>query len=356
MTALSRMWRATGPCLLAMGMALNAGCVADQPGVAGTSAHLVEGVPGHRIRARGSFSCDFALALGDAPLSQVPAVIERDRMYMASHPGIVHKHLPISIDFATGTVYSGGRYLFDTREHAAAYRHFVTETFVLDGVQFLDRPLFVDPFCTDWDVIGAHDLTPIETTHYVMRTERFTVPAENQRGFLQRRWHGILREAADRGLAGVWLLYNREERLAQIVYHANRVGPADPTQPDVPSLEALASQPPLGAELAELDGWTRVFDRTHWVFTIWYPYEPGDTGIPSLWPNSPPFPAPFCGDAVCEVSRGEDGSSCSDDCPVDCGDAVCDPGEDTHNCPGDCRIPESPQPSGGDLQQRCHAH
>lgn len=134
---------------------------------------------------------------------------------------------------------------------------------------------------------------------------------------------------------GIWLLYNEQEQLATVVYYADRVVPPDPFVPDFASLGMLASMPPLGDVFAD-QPWIKTFDRTHWTLTTWFPFVLGDHGEPSLWPNSPPFPEPYPGDGVCEVSRGENGDN-SPDCPATCGDGVAQEGEDTVNCPGDVR-------------------
>jgi hypothetical protein len=120
-----------------------------------------------------------------------------------------------------------------------------------------------------------------------------------------------------------------------VVTFADRVVPRDPSSFDFQSLGALSGAPPLGAALEDLGA--RTFDRTEWVFTVWFPYSFADSGAASLWPWSPPLPQPGCGDGVCEPSRGESGASCAADCPALCGDGVCQAGEDTHNCPSDCR-------------------
>lgn len=175
------------------------------------------------------------------------------------------------------------------------------------------------------------------STQVVVRTERWQVPGANQKKALKDRWATILADAAQRGLTSVWLLYNKEEQLVSLVYFADRVAPPDPSQPDFPSLFALQMAPPLGA-IFDDRGWTRTFDRTQWALSIWFPFALGDRGEPSLWPNSPPFPQPYAGDGVCEVSRGESSLNAPSDCPATCGDGVAQPGETTQNCPGDVRL------------------
>jgi len=51
-----------------------------------------------------------------------------------------------------------------------------------------------------------------------------------------------------------------------------------------------------------------------------------------------------CGNGICEP--GEDSANCPDDCPAAaCGNGVCDPGETYANCPADCDKPP-PEPIG----------
>jgi DNA-binding CsgD family transcriptional regulator len=311
---------------LSLGLGL-LGCGAEGPadlgseavGEAAEAAHGCD-VGGTDIDARGSFSCDFSLP-GNLPINEVPPLIERDRMYMAERPGMIHKQLPLAIDTSTGNLFSGGRYLFKTEDQAKDYAEWVRHGFFLDGTEFLDRPIFLAPECHSWSVIGAHEFAPIETSQLVMRTERFATPPGNRRSSLEHGWQTVLTEAHQRGLTAVWLVYNRDERLAQLVYFADRVGPSDPTTPDFASLGALEGAAPLGDTLGDL-GWPRTFDRAEWVLTIWFPFKPGDHGKASIWPYSPPLPQPFCGDGVCEPSRGETPASCAADCGASCGDAV----------------------------------
>lgn len=287
------------------------------------------------VAAGGAFTCDFNLP-GDLPFDQVPAILERDRMYMAARLGFVRKLVPLRIDPATGEVSSGGRYLFDTKEDADAYREWVTREFALDGTLFLDRPYVLSPECRSWAVIGAHDFTDIHSTHVVVRTERWAVPSDNQRQLLKEGWPSVRAAAAAQGMSSIWLLYNRQDNMVSLVSVANRIAPPNPYVPDFASLFALENTPSAGGVFDDA-GWTPLFDRTSWVLTTWFPFHSGDVGEPSLWPNSPPFPEPYAGDGVCEGSRGENGETAPSDCAPTCGDGVAQEAETNVSCPGDVR-------------------
>jgi hypothetical protein len=193
----------------------------------------------------GAFTCDFGLSSIGLPQDQIAPSIERDRMYMAARPGLLHKHIPISFD-ADNNVFSGGRYLFDTAQHAREYRDWVFNTYVLDGVHFLKRSYFLNPDCHAWTVIGAHDFADIHGSQIVLRTERWSLHNARQPDrVLGQKFDAILAEAQARGLTSVWLLYDPEERLASLVYFGGRVGPSDPRAPDMASLGALADAPPI---------------------------------------------------------------------------------------------------------------
>jgi hypothetical protein len=291
------------------------------------------------VQPQGAFTCDFGLSSDPSllPPDQIAPSIERDRMYMAARPGMLHKHIPISFD-PSGTVLAGGRYLFDTAEHARQYRDWVFNTYVLDGVLFLKRPYFLSPECHAWTMIGAHDFADIHSSQIVLRTERWSL--NNARWpvwTLEQKFDAILATAQVSGLTSVWLLYDQEEALASLVYFGGRVGPSDPGSPDMASLNALAEAPRLGA-IFDGEGWKRTFDRTQWALTIWFPFALGDRGEPALWPNTPPFPQPSQGDGVCEVSRGESFINDSLDCLPQCGDGIVQNGETSMNCPGDVRL------------------
>jgi hypothetical protein len=278
--------------------------------------------------AGGAFTCDFGASTQLNPL-QIAPILERDRMYMSARPGFIRKFIPLRIDPASGELFSGGRYLFGSYQDALDYKSWILHDFVLDGTEFFDRPYFLQPECHAWQVIGVADIAPYDRDQVVVRTERLHVPGADQQPILSARWGALVAEARQRGLTGVWLLYDKPEQLVSLVYFANRTVPLMPDSLDAISLLALQQQPPLGDAFAD-QHWIRSFDQTEWVLTLWFPFARGDHGRPSTWPNSPPLPSPYPGDGVCDPSDPID-------CRPTCGNGIADAGETTDNCPSDVR-------------------
>ena len=304
----------------------------DEEEVGESSSEIMGGLHG----SKGAFTCDFRIP-STFPGDMLAPGIERDRMYMSDRPGFRIKRIPIAFD-PQGNFLSGGRYLFKTEQRARQYKEWAEEEFVLDGTLFFDRPIFEDIDCHSWKALHVYDAPGAIADHVVVRTERWSVPScGSTKHALNQRWPAIVAEAQARGFTSVWMLYNGDEDLASLVYTDDRVGPLPPGQLDIPSLEALATSTPLGHHLDSF-GWSKTFERTQFVLTEWYPFEDGDHGEPSLWPNSAPLPEPFCTDGVCEVSRGENAATCPSDCKPGCGNGHCGGSENTLNCPGDCRI------------------
>lgn len=99
---------------------------------------------------------------------------------MAARPGFRQKHLPVRIDADNGNLLSGGRYLFDTVENAEKYKSWAENDFVLDGIKFFERPVFFDPVCYVWRVVGAqnradftsHALHPLRLVEHCPKRRR----------------------------------------------------------------------------------------------------------------------------------------------------------------------------------------
>lgn len=298
-----------------------------------------EGDNGGDRTAGGAFTCDFALG-PTAFQGNLAAAIERDRMYMSAQPGMLQKHIPFLPDPHAaadgGLAYAGGRYLFDTLDHANKYETFVTQQFTLDGVQFLHRDYFKNPTCHAWQVLGAHDFAPIDH-QLVVRTEWLDVNNNADLAALQARWPAVRGAANARGYTSVWLLWRPDPAPAQTHAQAALVYFTDRTSPDAAGVALLAASPPLGEVLlADHPGWTQSFDRTEWALTIWFPFVRGDQGPPALWPYSM-FPSPGApgADGLCEPSRGESFTNDQRECLPTCGNGKPDDGETTKNCPSD---------------------
>lgn len=249
-------------------------------------------------RATAVFSDAFQLP-GQEVDPRTPDMIERDRVIMAARPGMLRKLLPVRVD-AHG-VTSGGVYLFDTYENAAAYGDWVARDFVLDGTLFLDRPVFIEPTAQVWHVVGVEDFADVRTEQHLMRFERWhTLEAVDIDDLRARHWPAVRSQAEADGLASVWFLYSPDEHHPQVglVTVTSREAPTtgDPAT-DLASLESRAS---LGAGLALELGATKVFDRTSWVHQVWFALEASgeDYDGSNLWPNSPPLPGVAAPDRV----------------------------------------------------------
>src|SRR5262249_29380622 len=159
-------------------------------------------------------------------------------------------------------------------ENAERYISWAENEFVLDGFKLFERPFFLTPVCHVWRVIGAHDLADIHTAHTVIRSERWQLPPGSKHD-LEQCWSAVYGEAERRALTSVWLLHNGPEDLAGLVSIAGGVAPEASSQSINTGLHAVESTPPLGTMFEHL-GWAKLFDRTSWVLTIWFPIAEGE--------------------------------------------------------------------------------
>jgi hypothetical protein len=243
------------------------------------------------IACEGAAFDDFRLT-DHLPPQAAPAVIERDRLHMAARPGFERKLLPLRVEPGSGTAYSGGRYLLDTYAQAVAFCDWVANEFELDGVPILERPDFADVTAHVWRVLGAYDFKPLRSAQHVYRTEIWKLQHARAGDRLANRWASLRDRAAEAGRSALWFLCNEDRGELSLVTIAERAAPPRGAGPDFASLRMLEAAPSFGAEW-ERAGWARrAFDRTHWVFTIWFPNTGRPDSEPALWPNSPPLPAP----------------------------------------------------------------
>lgn len=241
------------------------------------------------IDVKGAVFVDFQLT-DHLPQDQVADVIERDRRIMASQPGMNRKLLPLAIDPQTGNAFSGGRYLFDTYDHARNYARWVRNEFELDNTLFFDRPDFTGINAQYWHVIGAYDFKPVTTSQRVFRTQRWDLGNVTEANLIDY-WKTAVQATTQLDLASLWLAYSSKYDQATMLTVIDTKND-NPNEPDFASIAKLASSYSPGQDLEDGTAMTRVFDRTSWAFTIWFPYASGEDNMPPAWPNSPPLPAP----------------------------------------------------------------
>ena len=244
------------------------------------------------VEAGGSFTGEFGL--GDSlPIEEAPYVIERDRINEARLDGFNRKLLPLKLDEPTGERTAGGYYLLDTFVQAKYMFDWYQDPvngFVLDGIPILGRSYFIKPKAHYWRVIGAHDFKGIDAAQRIVRFERWYC-GKNLEGFLEREWAGIRDNAMALDYSAVWLLSNpeQEESVAMVSVTAG-AHTRSQNEPDFTGVNDLAVKPSLGECFETESGAQKSFDRTSWVYSIWFPYDRGARSKKTLWPNSPPFP------------------------------------------------------------------
>lgn len=243
------------------------------------------------IDVKGAAFDDFRLTQ-HLPPQRAPALIERDRLIMAARPGFNRKLLPLRIEPDRGTAYSGGRYLFDTYENAVAFSRWVADEFAIDGVLILDRPDFAEVTTSVWRVVGAYDFKDIHTSQHAYRTEIWKLRGPSAIERFVNAWPALRDRAQDEDCSSLWALCNEATSTASLVTVVERAGAGRGTELDFVTIAALEQRQSYGTDW-ERQGWaSKTFDRSHWVFTVWFPNTGAADSKPPLWPNSPPLPEP----------------------------------------------------------------
>jgi len=245
------------------------------------------------IEAEGAFTSHFRFA-DPVEIDQVPALIESDRETMTTRPGMRHKLLPLLVD-ENNVNYSGGQYSFRSFEEAKEYKLWTEEEFRPNGILFWERDAFVDPVTDLWRIAGAEDFKDVFSAQTTVRFQKWklssTIPFERLEAF----WPELRDRAREAGLSSCWWLGNEREGLIGLVTVGDRVERTD-SGPEEPysrtSLAWLKKQRVIKNHvLDDLEAEKKSFDRTAWIWTIWFPADAtlaGDAN--SVWPNSDTLP------------------------------------------------------------------
>jgi len=245
------------------------------------------------IACAGCFTGEFGLGEG-LPMDEAPYVIARDRIIEGRAFNFNRKLLPISVDRASGGRHAGGYYLLPTAGEAARMCRWYQDPvdgFVLDGTPILQRSYFIEPVAHYWRVVGAEDFASLESAQHVVRFERWRGAAADLESRLQALWPTVRQIAQDQHLAAVWLLVNPDQKESVgLVTSLSSPPDQESPEPGFGGIDELSSLGGAGAAVSELPGLSRSFDRTSWIFSIWFPYRDWRNSKKLLWPNSPPFP------------------------------------------------------------------
>jgi hypothetical protein len=245
------------------------------------------------IPCEGCFTGEFGLGDG-LPIDHAPYVIARDRIVEALAFHFNRKLLPLSMDRSTGNRFAGGYYLLPTAEEAAQLCRWYQDPvngFILDGTPILQRSYFIDPVAHWWHVAGAEDFAPLDSAQHVVRFERWRGSTRDLEWRVMAVWPDVRQSALDQKLAAVWLLVNpAQEESVGIVSVASWPPDRDALEPGFKGIDHLSGLPGVGAAVDRLAGLDKSFDRTSWIFSVWFPYRDWRTSRKLLWPNSPPFP------------------------------------------------------------------
>ena len=255
------------------------------------------------IPCRAAFTSDFAIP-ADMSVQQLVNNVENERPSMDIRPGMRHKYMPLRFDPATGAHLVGGRYLFDSWPDVVDYVRFTSSELKFEpGVKFWDRPFFSGVDKHAWQVAGAHDFTPMASTHYVNRLERITYTGDDVADRLAAVWPTMREAAETQGLASAWLLFQPQENQIGIVTVAAKVPGTEDADTASRSLAALEHSESLARLLPRELALHKVFDRTSLNLSLWLPWSRTAGGAASAFPTFPVHPLPN-GDAHASPSQG----------------------------------------------------
>ena len=120
---------------------------------------------------------------------------------------------------------------------------------------------------------GAHDFTPMASTHYVNRLERFTYAGDDVMEGLAAVWPKMREAAETEGLASAWLLFQLDKHQIGIVTVAAKVAGTDDADNASRSLAALEHSESLARYLPPELAPHKVFDRTSLNLSLWLPWS-----------------------------------------------------------------------------------
>jgi len=243
------------------------------------------------VACQAAFIADFDVD-PNIPTSVLVSKIETDRGRMDVRRGMRSKYVPLRFDPATGAHQIGGRYLYDAWDDVLDYMRFTSEELEFEpGIKFWDRSFFTNIDKRAWQVVGAHDFTPLQT-HYVSRFERFVYESESVTKALEAVWP-VIRDAAEKeGSASIWLLIQPTERQIGLLTVGTQFPGNDEAERASRTLAELEHAESLSRLIPGEILVQPVFDRTSLNLSVWLPRSRSAGGDSSIFPTYPVHPLP----------------------------------------------------------------
>ena len=225
------------------------------------------------------------MLLKPTPPEQVISLIETDRKIMAQHPGLYLKLLPLFLDTETSPVKTGGAYLFDSFENARSFDNWLMHDLVIDGVAYTEREILLEMSSTAWHVVGAHNLKDLYTKQTIMRVEEWQTAGDFTSGELAAAWQVLLEKAKDADYSAVWLLHDDElNKVSTITTFEENLCNTKTDGGNV--FSRLDAIPRISNQMELFSKPGKIFDRTSYVFNVWFPITGSAGDQEPLWPNA----------------------------------------------------------------------
>jgi hypothetical protein len=239
-----------------------------------------------KINAKGAFTAEIHITarvgLQDVWYSQYEG-----SQVMGKRPGMHMKYLVTKYNQINGDMLTGGCYLFDTFDNAKEYEDWTTNDFEVGEPKttYWKQPLFKSVNAFTWNVIGAHNFTPIEE-HGIGRMQRWTYHHVDVESILTQLYP-VLKDAAEkRGAGAFWLLHRPEDQMIGV--HMSFPKPEESGDEalreaveEVAKIRSVSGVFPDAFELEDL------MDRTSIYFAIWQPLAEDVEGVKVVNPHFP---------------------------------------------------------------------
>ena len=224
------------------------------------------------------------MLLKPAPPEQVIGLIETDRKIMAQHPGLYLKLLPLYMDSETSPVKTGGAYLFDTYENAVSFDRWLMNDLVVDDVAYTQRDILLEMTSKAWQVVGAHNLKDLYTQQTIMRVEEWKAPTACTPERLAAEWESLLDKAKNAGYSAVWLLHDDELKNISIIttFYPEMCNTEIKSENIFSRLDSILR---ISEELELFAKAEKTFERTSYIFNVWFPISDTTEDQDALWPN-----------------------------------------------------------------------